>query len=142
MALFILGGNLLGLFPFSASPTATLNTTLACAVVAFLYYHAMGIRTLGFKKYAAHFAGPAPILAPLMVPIELVSHASRVLSLSLRLFGNIMGEDVVILILFSISAYIAPVPMMAFAIFTSILQAFIFVMLTMMYLAGAVAEDH
>lgn len=142
MALFILIGNLMGLFPFSSSPTANLNTTVACALIIFFYYHFQGIKELGLKKYLKHFMGPSLIAAPFLIPIETISHCSRVLSLSVRLFGNIMGEDIVIIIIFSLAPLLAPVPMMAFAIFTSILQAFIFIMLSIMYLAGAVSQEH
>jgi len=142
LAMFILLANLSGIVPFLKAPTSNLNVTLGCAIIAFLYYHYQGIRLLGLKQYAAHFAGPNPLIAPIMVPIEFISHISRVLSLSVRLFGNIMGEDVVIIILFMLSPIGAPLPMMAFALFTSTLQTFIFCMLTMMYLAGAVGSGH
>ena len=142
LSIFILFANLAGLFPFLISPTSNLNTTVACAILAFLYYNYQGIRTIGLKNYVKHFTGPYLFLAPLMVPIELLSHLSRILSLSVRLFGNIFGEDVVIIILFFLSPIFVPVPMMGFAIFTSLIQTFIFVMLTMMYLSGAVSEEH
>ncbi|MBN1355935.1 F0F1 ATP synthase subunit A [bacterium] len=141
LALFILLGNLIGLFPFCKSPTSNLNVTLACALVVFFYYHYQGIKDNGLVKYLKHFAGPMPAIAPLLFPLELISHTARVMSLSIRLFGNIMGEDIIIIILFILVPYIVPIPMMMFAIFTSFLQAFIFVMLSMMYIAGAVAEE-
>jgi F-type H+-transporting ATPase subunit a len=92
-----------------------------------------------------HFAAPpgAPLwIAPIMLPIEIISHLSRVLSLSLRLFGNIFGEEMVIVILFSLVPFLVPLPMMFLGIITGTLQAFIFVMLTMIYLGGAVAVEH
>ncbi len=142
IGLFILFGNLIGLFPFCKSPTSNLNVTLACAVVVFIYYHYQGIKENGLKKYLAHFAGPMPAMAFLMFPLEIISHFARIMSLSIRLFGNIMGEDIIILILFIMVPYVLPIPMMMFAIFTSFLQAFIFIMLSMLYIAGAVAEEH
>ncbi len=141
LGLFILIGNLIGLAPFCKSPTSNLNVTLACAIVIFVYYHWQGIKEQGIVKYLKHFAGPMPALAPLIFPLEVVSHSARVMSLSIRLFGNIMGEDIIILILFILVPWFVPIPMMMFAIFTSVLQAFIFVMLSMMYIAGAVAEE-
>jgi F-type H+-transporting ATPase subunit a len=148
LALFILFGNLVGLLPFFGSPTASPNTTLALSISVFLYYHWQGIREQGVLRYLRHFAGPS--LPALMLPlnvlfffIEILSHCSRVLSLAIRLFGNIFGEDVVLIILFSLLPFFIPIPMMGLAIFTSVLQTFVFIMLTMMYLAGAVAtEDH
>ncbi len=141
MGLFILCGNLIGLLPFCKSPTSNLNVTLSCAIIVFIYYHFQGIKEHGFGAYMKHFAGPKPFLAPLMFPLELISHFARVMSLSIRLFGNIMGEDIIIIILFILVPYIVPIPMMMFAIFTSVLQSFIFIMLSMMYIAGAVAEE-
>jgi F-type H+-transporting ATPase subunit a len=148
LALFILLGNLVGLLPFFGSPTASPNTTMALAISVFLYYHWHGVREQGLLHYLRHFAGPElPLwLLPLNILfffIEILSHCSRVLSLAIRLFGNIFGEDVVLVILFSLLPYFVPIPMMGLAIFTSVLQTFVFIMLTMMYLAGAVAtEEH
>ena len=102
-------------------------------------------RSRASSPYLKHFAAPpgAPLfIAPIMLPIEIISHFSRVLSLSLRLFGNIFGEELVILILFSIVPFLVPLPMMFLGIITASLQAFIFVMLTMIYLGGAVAAEH
>jgi F-type H+-transporting ATPase subunit a len=143
LGLFILLGNLLGLVPGFMSPTSNLNVTVGCAVVSFLYYNFQGIRTQGLLHYLKHFVGPIPLMAPIMIPIEAISHFSRILSLSFRLFGNIFGEELVILILASLIPFLIPLPMMFFAIFTGVLQAFVFVMLTVIYLQGAVAaEDH
>jgi F-type H+-transporting ATPase subunit a len=141
LALFILFSNLIGLFPFCKSPTNNLNVTLACALVTFFYYHYQGIKEQGLVKYLRHFMGPMPWLAPFMFPLELISHFARVMSLSVRLFGNIMGEDIIIIILYILVPYVVPIPMMLFSIFTSVLQTFIFIMLSMMYIAGAVAEE-
>jgi F-type H+-transporting ATPase subunit a len=142
LGLFILFSNLLGLLPEMESPTANLNTTVGCAIFVFLYYHYQGIKKHGPLGYLKTFMGPVWWLYPLFLPIELISHFSRPLSLSLRLFGNIFGEDLVIIIIAGLLPIIAPLPVMALAIITSLLQAFIFVMLSTIYLAGAMAEEH
>jgi len=142
---FILVANLIGLVPGFMAPTSNINVTLGCALTVWVYYHFHGIKEQGAFAYIKHFAAPpgAPLfIAPIMFPIEIISHLSRVLSLSLRLFGNIFGEELVILILFSIVPFVVPLPMMFLGIITSTLQAFIFVMLTMIYLGGAVAAEH
>jgi F-type H+-transporting ATPase subunit a len=145
IGLFILAGNLMGLVPGLMAPTSSINVTLGCALTVWVYYHVQGVKEQGLGAYLKHFAAPpgAPLfIAPIMLPIEIISHFSRVLSLSLRLFGNIFGEELVILILFSIVPFLVPLPMMFLGIITGSLQAFIFVMLTMIYLAGAVAVEH
>jgi F-type H+-transporting ATPase subunit a len=145
MFVFILTGNLMGLVPGLKSPTGNINVTLGCALTVAVYYHIQGVKEQGLGAYLKHFAAPpgAPLfIAPIMLPIEIISHISRVLSLSLRLFGNIFGEDLVILILFSIIPFLVPLPMMFLGIITATLQAFIFVLLTTIYLGGAVATEH
>lgn len=148
VGLFILFCNLLGLVPGFKSPTSNLNTTLALALVVFLSYHYFGIREQGILNYLRHLAGPVLWLAPLMFPVEVISHLSRPLSLSIRLFGNIFGEDTVILVLsglFFFAPLVIPLPMMALAIFTSVVQTLVFVMLSTVYIAGAVEverEEH
>jgi len=143
LGLFILVSNLLGLVPFFSSPTVSLNMPAGCAMVTFLYYNFQGIRAQGVGPYFKHFLGPLLPLAIIMLPIEIISHLSRVLSLSIRLFGNIFGEELVVLVLGSLVPYVVPVPMMLFGVFGSLLQAFVFIMLTMIYLGGAVAaEEH
>ena len=110
-----------------------------------IYYHFQGIKEQGVVKYLLHFGAPpgSPMwLFPIMFPIELISHMSRVLSLSLRLFGNIFGEELLIMILGSIVPFIVPLPMMFLGLITGGLQAFIFVLLSIIYLQGAVAVDH
>jgi F-type H+-transporting ATPase subunit a len=145
MMVFILTGNLMGMVPGFMAPTGNINVTVGCALTVAVYYHIQGIREQGIGAYLKHFAAPpgAPIfLAPIMLPIEIISHLSRVLSLSLRLFGNIFGEELVIVILFSIIPFVVPVPMMFLGLITASLQAFIFVLLTTIYLGGAVASEH
>lgn len=141
IGLFILVGNLLGLIPFFSSPTVNVNMPVGCALVAFAYYNYQGIREHGAKKYFAHFLGPSPYLAIVMLPIEIISHLSRILSLSMRLFGNIFGEELVVVVLAFLVPLVIPVPMMAFGVFGSFLQAFVFTMLTVIYLGGAVTAD-
>jgi F-type H+-transporting ATPase subunit a len=145
IGIFILFGNLMGLIPGFMAPTSSISVTLGCAVTVWVYYHAQGIRSQGIVSYLKHFAVPPGAhwsLAIVWLPIEIISHFSRVLSLSLRLFGNIFGEELVILILFSIVPFLVPLPMMFLGIVTATLQAVIFVMLTMIYLGGAVAAEH
>jgi len=141
IGLFILSCNLLGLIPGFMAPTSKLNVTAGCALVVFVYYHWQGIKSQGFLKYLKHFTGPIPLLAPLMLPIEIISHFSRPVSLSVRLFGNIFAEELLILVIASIIPFFLPLPFMAVAIFTSIIQAFVFVLLACIYIAGAVAHE-
>ena len=146
LGILIWACNLAGLVPGLMAPTSNYNVTLGCAITVWVYYHFQGIKEQGIGPYFKHFAMPpgAPAwIAPIMLPIELISHLSRVLSLSLRLFGNIFGEELVILILASIIPFLVPLPMMLLGLLTGSLQALIFVMLTMIYLGGAVqSEDH
>jgi F-type H+-transporting ATPase subunit a len=141
VGLFILTSNLLGLIPGLMSPTSKLNVTVGCALAVFVYYHWQGIKSQGALKYLKHFMGPIPFLAPLMVPIEIISHFSRPVSLSIRLFGNIFAEELLIVIMVSIIPFFLPLPFMAVAIFTAIIQAFVFVLLSCIYIAGAVAHE-
>lgn len=142
LGLFIATANLLGLLPEMASPTANLNVPAGCAVFIFLYYHAQGVKKHGLFGYLKKFTGPKWWMAPIFFPIEVISHFSRPMSLTVRLFCNIFGEDLVILIIVSLVPFIAPLPMMAMAIFTSLLQAYIFIMLSSVYLSGAIASEH
>jgi F-type H+-transporting ATPase subunit a len=167
LGLFILVGNLLGLVPGVAGPTANLNTTAACALVVFFAYHWIGIKKQGVVTYFKHFMGPVPALAPLMIPIELISHLARPLSLTLRLFGNMTGGHILLAIIFFLmgldgligwalsgsaaGAIVGGLGGLIMIVFTvgflyplkilvSFLQAFIFVMLTMLYISGAIEE--
>jgi F-type H+-transporting ATPase subunit a len=143
LAVFIFVSNIFGQFYFLQPPTANPNTTFALSITAFLFYNIVGIKDNGLFRYLKHFAGPLPLLAPLMVPIEIISHLARILSLALRLFGNIFGEHTATGIFFVMFPFVVPWPMMGLGIFGSLLQAFIFIMLTMAYLQGAVgAEEH
>lgn len=144
LGIFILTGNLMGLIPLFKSPTANINVTFSCAIFVFIYYHAEGIRQNGIIKYLKHFAGPVWWLAPIFIPIEVIGHFARPLSLSLRLFGNIFGEDTIIAILagLALSGFIIPLPMMCLAVFTSLIQMLVFLMLSSVYIAGAIAHEH
>ena len=141
--LFILFCNLMGLVPGFFSATANINTPLSMALCTFIFTHYLGVKYHGIK-YIKHFLGPIPWLAPLFFPIEVIGHIARVLSLTLRLFGNIMGEDLVIAILLLLAGkFVAPVVLMSsLAVFTSTVQAFIFTLLSMMYFAGSMEEAH
>lgn len=140
--IYILLMNWSGLIPGMFSPTANINTPLSMAIPVLAVTFFIGFKEHG-GKYIKHFLGPVPALAPLMFPIEVIGHFARVLSLTFRLFGNILGEDLVLAILFFLAgAYLAPLPMMFLAIFTSFVQAFIFSLLTMLYFAAAIEEAH
>ncbi|OGK95161.1 MAG: ATP synthase F0 subunit A [Candidatus Rokubacteria bacterium RIFCSPHIGHO2_02_FULL_69_13] len=167
LGLFIVTSNLMGLVPGLIAPTANLNTTAACALIVFFTYHWIGIRKQGMRAYARHFMGPVVWLAWLMVPIEIVSHLARPLSLSLRLFGNMTGGHILLAVFFflmgfdgmlgwaltgSLGGVLLGAPaaliMVVFTvgflyplkILVAFLQAFIFVMLSMLYIAGAIEE--
>jgi F-type H+-transporting ATPase subunit a len=134
--------NLLGLVPGFYPPTASINTTAACAIPVFLFTHFIGIKYHGLK-YIKHFLGPVWWLIPIILPIELIGHMARILSLSFRLFGNITGHELVLAILFMLAgAFFAPLPIMAMGIFVALVQAFVFFLLAIMYFAGAMEEAH
>jgi len=141
LALFILSCNLIGILPWMQSATNNLNTTLGLALISFVTTHYVGIREHG-THYVKHFMGPVPWLVPLMLPIELIGHLSRIISLAFRLFGNIMGEDLAIIILTLLLPYLVPLPMMVLQVFTSFIQTLVFIMLTMMYITGSLEEAH
>jgi F-type H+-transporting ATPase subunit a len=168
LGLFILTANLLSLVPGLNGPTTNLNTTAACALVVFLSYHYIGVRKQGALTYLKHFMGPVPLaLKPLMFVIEIISHLARPLSLTLRLFGNMFGGHILLAIIFflmglqgligwalsgsPLGAVIGGIGGLVMIVFTvgflyplkilvSFLQAFIFVMLTMLYISGAIEE--
>ena len=172
LGLFILVANLMSLVPGFAGPTTNLNTTAACALVVFFAYHAIGFKKQGAANYIKHFMGPVVWLAPLMMPIEIISHLARPLSLTLRLFGNMVGGHILLAVIFflmglqgligwalsgsaagavvgGVSGLIAIAFTVGFLyplkLLVSFLQAFIFVMLTMLYIAGAIEHaegDH
>jgi F-type H+-transporting ATPase subunit a len=138
---FILLGNLLGLVPGFESPTANPAVPLGCALVTFVYYHFHGLRTHG-GGYIKQLIGPVWALAPLMFLIEVVSHFARILSLTVRLYANMFAGDMVTLAFFSLIPVLVPVAFLGLHLFVSLVQTFIFVMLTLVYLGMAVSEEH
>ncbi|TCK59964.1 ATP synthase F0 subcomplex A subunit [Seleniivibrio woodruffii] len=141
IGLYVAFSNLIGLIPGFLAPTSNLNSTVAPAIVVFLLYQYIGIKTHG-AHYIHHFLGPVVWLAPLMLIIELIGHLARPLSLSMRLFGNIFGEELVIVILFILVPFLVPLPMFMLGVFTGLLQAYVFMMLSMIYISGALEEAH
>lgn len=139
--LYLVTMNLLGLVPGCDAPTANINTTVALALFVFVYYNWIGLRSWG-PKYIKHFMGPMLPLAPLMLPLEIVSHLARPLSLTLRLFGNIRGEELVLVIFFTMAPIFSTLPIYFLFGLAKALQAFIFFMLTMIYLKGAIEHAH
>lgn len=139
--IFILTMNLMGLAPGLDAGTANINTTAALALFVFLYYNAVGLRRWG-PGYIKHFLGPMPALAPLMLPLELISHVARLLSLTLRLFGNIRGEELVLVIFFTLAPLFSTLPIYFLFGLAKSLQAFIFFMLTLIYIKGAMEHAH
>jgi F-type H+-transporting ATPase subunit a len=141
LAFFILICNLIGMIPGFESPTAVPVVPLGCAVCAFVYYQAQGFRHHGIA-YLKHFMGPMWWLAIIMVPIEIVSHLARMLSLTVRLYANIFAGDMVTLVFFSLVPLVVPIAFLGLHVFVSVLQTYVFILLTMVYLSGAVAEEH
>ncbi len=140
--IFIAASNLIGLVPGFFPPTASLNTTLACALTVVVFTHVIGIKYHGVK-YIKHFLGPVWWMIPIILPIEIIGHLARVLSLSFRLFGNMMGHELVLGILFFLAgAFFAPLPIMALGIFVALVQAFVFFLLSVMYFTGAMEHAH
>ena len=134
--------NLLGLIPGFLPPTANLNTTLSCALVVVIFTHIIGIKYHGVK-YVKHFLGPVWWMSPLIFVIEIIGHAARILSLSFRLFGNMMGHEIVCGILFALAGlFFAPLPIMALGIFVAFVQAFVFFLLSIIYFTGSMEHAH
>jgi F-type H+-transporting ATPase subunit a len=141
IGIFVFFGNVIGIIPGFESPTSNIGVTLTLALIVFIYYNYEGIRKNGVVHYFAHFMGPVMWLAPLMFPIEIVSHLSRIVSLSFRLFGNIKGDDLFLWVLLMLAPWILPLPGYLLLTFSALLQTFVFMILTYVYLAGAVAID-
>jgi F-type H+-transporting ATPase subunit a len=143
IGLFVGIANLIGIVPGFEAPSADLNMTLTLALTVFVYYNYVGIKTHGVVKYFKHFTGPVWWLAWLMFPVEIVSHFSRIISLSFRLFGNIKGDDMFLAVILMLVPWVLPLIPFALLTFGAFLQAFIFMMLTYVYLAGAIiVEEH
>ncbi len=141
LAFFILSCNLIGVVPGFESPTAVPVVPLGCAACAFIYYQTQGFKHAGVA-YLKHFLGPIWWLSWLMLPIELISHLARMLSLTIRLFANMFAGDMVTLVFFSLIPIGVPIAFLGLHIGVALLQTYIFVLLTTVYLAGAVAEEH
>jgi F-type H+-transporting ATPase subunit a len=141
LAIFILVSNLIGLVPGFFPPTANINTTAACAVIVFLSTHVVGVKEHGLH-YLKHFMGPIIWLAPIMFFIEVIGHLSRPLSLTLRLFGNMNGHELVLMIFFGLAPFLVPLPMMLMGVLVSFIQAFVFMLLAMIYIQGSLEEAH
>ncbi len=140
--LFVLLGNLMGLVPSFYPPTASINTTLGLALIAVFWSHVIGVQMHGVK-YIKHFLGPVPAMIPLFLPIEIIGHSARVLSLTFRLFGNMAGHELVVMILLGLGGmFLAPLPVMALGSFVALVQAFVFFLLATMYIGGAIEEAH
>ena len=144
IGIFVFVCNVIGLIPGFESPTASISFTIVLALMVFFYYHFEGIRANGVIKYFGHFAGPIKLLAPLLFPIEVISHFSRIISLSFRLFGNIKGDDMFLMVMLTLVPWVVPLLPFAILMFMAVLQAFVFMILTYVYLASAVLldEDH
>ena len=140
-ALFILVSNLIALIPGFYPPTANLNTNAALALTVFVLTHVVGIRKHGLA-YLKHFMGPILWLAPLIFIIEIIGHLARPMSLSLRLFGNMYGHEVVLMIFVGLVPFLLPVPMMLMGVLIAFIQTFVFTLLAMIYIAGALEEAH
>lgn len=141
LGLFILIANLFGVVPGLESPTGSPVVPLGCAICAFVYYQVQGFRT-GGVGYLKHFLGPMWWLSPLMLPLEIISHLARLMSLTIRLYANMFAGDMVTLVFFSLIPVAVPVIFLGLHIGVALLQAYIFVLLTTVYLAGAVATEH
>jgi len=140
--LYIFVGNMIGLIPGFYPPTANINTTLSCALIVVIFTHVIGIKCHGVK-YVKHFMGPVWWLAPLIFVIEIIGHVARILSLSIRLMGNMTGHEIVLGILFALAGlFFAPLPIMVLGVFVSLVQAFVFFLLSVMYFTGALEHAH
>jgi F-type H+-transporting ATPase subunit a len=140
--LFILFCNLIGIIPGFESPTMTPSVPAGCALATFVYYNIAGIQANGIVQYLKHFAGPMWYLAPLIIPIEIISHMARPLSLTIRLYANMLAGEKVTTVFLGLTYFAVPALFMGLHVFVSFLQAYIFVLLTMMYVNGAVAHEH
>lgn len=141
-AFYILFSNLLGLVPGFMSPTANINVTLGLTLITIIYYHYLGFKHKGFS-YLKDFLGPLPWLIPLMLPAEVFSHVGRLISLSFRLFGNLLSKEILLGILTMLAGkFFAPLPVMVLGIAVGFIQTFIFILLSLVYFAGAVEEHH
>jgi len=140
--LFVAFANLLGLIPLFESPTMFPQVPLGIAMMTFFYYNIMGASAQGVIGHLKHFAGPVWYLAPLMIPIEIVSHLARPLSLTIRLFANMYAGEQVTIVFLGLVPLLVPTVFIGLHVFVALLQAYIFVLLTMVYVSEAVAHEH
>lgn len=141
LALFIFFSNIMALVPGFGVPTTTLKTNLGIALLVFLWTHVCGVREHG-AGYFKHFLGPLPLLAPLMLPIELISHVARPASLALRLMGNMAADHKVVFTFFTLVPLLVPVPFLILGLLVSVVQTLVFCLLSMVYISMAEAHDH
>jgi F-type H+-transporting ATPase subunit a len=139
--IFILLCNVIGLIPGFITPTSKPYVPLGLAALTFLYYQYQGVRENG-PSYIKQFLGPIWWIAPLMLPIEIISHLARILSLTVRLYANMFASDMVILVFFSLIPIVGSVPFLALHLGVSIIQAVVFMLLTLIYLSQATAHEH
>lgn len=140
--LFVLCNNLLGLVPGIETPTSVAVVPLGIATLSFLYYNFHGIRVHGFINYLKTFAGPVWWIAPLLFPVEIISHLARVMSLTIRLYANMLASDLLTLICFSIFPFVAPVAFLGLHFLVSIIQAYVFMLLSTIYIGMAISHEH
>lgn len=141
-AFYILCANIIGLMPGFMSPTSNINITVGCTLIVFVTTHFLGLKNHG-AAYIKHFMGPVPWLIPLIFPIEVISHFARILSLSIRLFGNIMAKETLLGILFILAgAFFAPLPILCLGVFVSFVQTLVFVLLSILYFSEAMHAHH
>ena len=141
LVLFVVVNNLLGLIPDVETPTADVTVPFGLAIVTFAYYHVQGLR---WNKggYIKQFLGPLWWISWLMLPIEIISHLARLLSLTIRLFANMFASDLLILIFFSLFPLILPLPFIGLHLGVSLIQAYVFMLLASIYIGQAVAHEH
>jgi F-type H+-transporting ATPase subunit a len=140
--LFVLISNLLGMIPGLIAPTSVPTVPLGVALLCFFYYHYYGLREQGVLGYLKHFLGPIWWISWMMLPIEIISHLARVLSLTVRLYANMFAGEMVTLVFFSLIPVAVPVVFMGLHLGVALIQAYIFMLLTMIYVSQAVAHDH
>ncbi len=141
-ALYIVIGNMIGLIPGFMSPTSNWNITLAMTLIVWVTHHALGFKFHGLNYYK-HFMGPILAMAPFMFVLEVISNFARILSLSMRLFGNIVAKEILLAVLFMLAgAYFAPLPILCLGVLVSLVQAAVFVLLSVSYCAGAMEDAH
>jgi F-type H+-transporting ATPase subunit a len=140
--IFILFSNLIGVVPTMESPTMYPSVPLGCAAAVFLYYNYVGIREVGIWSYLKHFAGPLWWLAPMMIPIEIVSHLARPMSLTIRLFANMYAGEQITMVFLGLTFFGVPAVFMGLHVFVSLIQAYVFMVLTMLYVGAATAHEH